>query len=531
MVLPDPALAAHHDDAPRSLDRRAETVLQRLAVELGRAPAGVDDPARAAVDHLAPPLLGHRGAGRQHPIVGEVGRGQRHRLRGREVGAGLGFHVQTHFVLLVRAPRPGRSPQPAGRRCDESPEQYRHPEERQQDQADRQHGQRHHGHVAPLLGEGEHVLLEADPLGGVRDELRQLPDRPQEQQGQRRHHHDDPPHDQPPRRRPELGDARVGGEPGPEAAEHRADPREEVRYPGEVGEHVVAVEPHRGDQLLQHLHLQDQQAEQEDAVPGPEVRRRQRDHAPGVEVQAAEVRADAPAPGQAVGVGDVGVERREDDVEPDADRAGLRPAVPAGGGVADLVDDRAQGQQRVHDQGQGGPHEQLGHGQPEVGALPHDQVERDHPGEPDDHHRCPVDRHQHPGDRPGHRGRQQRALDGEGEQRVRLRRRGAEVVVVLGAGQQAERLEHLGGEVVETLARQRPAVRRTDGGRDLVGGAVRVEAGEDEVQQLRDLEHLAVPATYQEHRVAQPGALDRPEELEAGSGAPRWGRGGGRVRG
>ena len=67
----------------------------------------------------------------------------------------------------------------------------------------------------------------------------------------------------------------------------------------------------------------------------------------GVEVQAAEVGADPPGPAEPVAVGDVGVERRPDEVEPGPHGAGLGAAVAGGGGVTELVE--AAGQHRHHE--------------------------------------------------------------------------------------------------------------------------------------------------------------------------------------
>ena len=57
-----------------------------------------------------------------------------------------------------------------------------------------------------------------------------------------------------------------------------------------------------------------------------------------VEVEAAEVGAHPAAPAEAVAVGDVGVERRPEEVEAEAHRAGGGAAVAGGGGVAELVE-------------------------------------------------------------------------------------------------------------------------------------------------------------------------------------------------
>ena len=81
-------------------------------------------------------------------------------------------------------------------------------------------------------------------------------------------------------------------------------------------------------------------------------------HEDGVEVQAAEVGAQPPGPGQPVGIGDVGEERGPDHVDADPDLAGPRAAVPAQGRVPALVEHcRDQGQaehdEQVHRVAQG----------------------------------------------------------------------------------------------------------------------------------------------------------------------------------
>ena len=63
-----------------------------------------------------------------------------------------------------------------------------------------------------------------------------------------------------------------------------------------------------------------------------------REHDERVEVQTAEVRAHPPGPAEAVAVGDVGVEGRPEEVDPEAHRARGRAAVAAGGRVAELVE-------------------------------------------------------------------------------------------------------------------------------------------------------------------------------------------------
>ena len=73
-------------------------------------------------------------------------------------------------------------------------------------------------------------------------------------------------------------------------------------------------------------------------------------HEDRVEVQAAEVGAQPPGAAEPVGVGDVGEERRPDQVDADADHAGPRAAVPAAGRVPALVEHGGDHGQAEHDE-------------------------------------------------------------------------------------------------------------------------------------------------------------------------------------
>ena len=53
---------------------------------------------------------------------------------------------------------------------------------------------------------------------------------------------------------------------GPQAAQHRTDAGEEVGHAGQVGEDEVAVEADDRDELLQHLDLQGERGQQEQAA-------------------------------------------------------------------------------------------------------------------------------------------------------------------------------------------------------------------------------------------------------------------------
>ena len=95
---------------------------------------------------------------------------------------------------------------------------------------------------------------------------------------------------------------------------------------------VVAVEADEREQLLQHLQMRDGDDQQQELAGGGHVDAGQGQHEDRVEVQAAEVGAQPAGADEPVGVGDVGEERRPDQVDADADprraarrRSGSRP--------------------------------------------------------------------------------------------------------------------------------------------------------------------------------------------------------------
>ena len=112
--------------------------------------------------------------------------------------------------------------------------------------------------------------------------------------------------------------------PRQQALERRAHVRVEVRHAGRVGQDVVAVgADHRREVLDDLEHLQgDQQQQRVDAPRQPDAERDDRDDR--VEVDAAEVGAQPRAPRQPVGVRDVRVEGRPDDVDAGAHAARAR---------------------------------------------------------------------------------------------------------------------------------------------------------------------------------------------------------------
>ena len=174
--------------------------------------------------------------------------------------------------------------------------------------------------------------------------------RSHQRQEHERHHRD---RDQHPRgddrAGPGLQDPVLGTEPPvrQQPEQGRLDPVVEVGDAGQVGEHVVAVEAQQRHELVHHLHDlggdQEQQCVPLRGVPPGEG---QHDH-DGVEVQAAQVGAEASPPAQPVAVGHVGVERRPHQVDAGPDHSGVGSAVARGGGVPELVE--APGEHRHHE--------------------------------------------------------------------------------------------------------------------------------------------------------------------------------------
>ena len=235
-------------------------------------------------------------------------------------------------------------------------------------------------------------------------------------------------HEQP---RPALQGGRLVPLPRQQALERRAHVRVEVRHAGRVGEDVVAVGADHGREVLDDLQHLDRDQQQQRLDPGrqPHAERDHRDE--GVEVDAAQVGAQAGAPRQPVGVGDVGVEGRPDEVDAGAHAAGLAAAVAAGRRVADLVEGRRGDRQAEDEQQQLGVLERLG------GRRRDALVDQDEPadGEERDHrreeHPGPEQQLERPRDRPGDLRVREEDLPAQRQQRVRARRR-----LVLEAGEQ-----------------------------------------------------------------------------------------------
>ena len=202
----------------------------------------------------------------------------------------------------------------------------------------------------------------AEALGQLRLLLQDAGPRRAQEPRQRKHHHDQAEQqqrhgDQHPDGHhgpcPGLEDLGFGVRPAPrqQPQQGRLDALEEVRDAGGVGQDVVAVEPDQGEQLPDHLEdLGDHHQQQGVKAGGPPEAHDGHGH-DGVEVQPAQVGADPAAAAQPVGIGDVGEERRPDQVEAGAHGSRRCAAAACGGGMAELVEAGGQhghGQDQQH---------------------------------------------------------------------------------------------------------------------------------------------------------------------------------------
>ena len=123
-----------------------------------------------------------------------------------------------------------------------------------------------------------------------------------------------------------------------QAAEGRAHEGEQVGNADQVAHHVVAVHTDEGEELVQHLELRDGDEDQQGGEVGGLVDAGGDEDGDDVEVQAAEIGAQPAPTVQPVGVGDVGVEDGQHEV--DADTHDARPGASVAGRrcVPDLVE-------------------------------------------------------------------------------------------------------------------------------------------------------------------------------------------------
>src|SRR5205085_10492202 len=113
---------------------------------------------------------------------------------------------------------------------------------------------------------------------------------------------------------------------------------EQVGHARHVGDDVVAVEADDRQQLVHDLDVLDDDEQEQRLPPGEEVEAHRPDDHHDVEVDAAQIGAQPAPPVQAVGVGDIGVERRPGQVQAAAHASGLGAAVSAAGRMPHLVE-------------------------------------------------------------------------------------------------------------------------------------------------------------------------------------------------
>ena len=238
-----------------------------------------------------------------------------------------------------------------------------------------------------------------------------------------------------------------------------ADPVVEVGDARQVRQHVVAVEPQERQQLLRHLQDLDGDQQQERFPPrGPPPHEGEhRDDR--VEVQAAEVGAEAAAPVEPVAVGDVGEERRPHQVETGAHHAGIGAAVASRRCVPELMEATGEHRDDEHEHQEVRALERVVRrgAEPALEEDPaHDRDEAEH------HHRDDQRPEQHPervGQPTG------RAGVGDGEPRLEAQQRVGPLelgVRAVGRPDQAERAQVLVDQGrTSAAARVRPSAGPT----------------------------------------------------------------------
>ena len=308
----------------------------------------------------------------------------------------------------------------------------------------------------------------------------------------------------------QAGDARVPGAPGHDTAQQGDDPGEQVRHAGQVAEDEIAVEADERQQLLQHLQVRNRDDQQQDLGRGGRVEAGQGQHEDQVEVQATEVGPQPACPAEPVGVGDVGEERRPDQVDPDADHAGPRTSVAAAGRVSALVESGGDHGQTEHDEQIHRVAQDLldAAAQPVDGEQPvvHGQDAADH-----GHDEGSVE--ERPQECSGGVRRalgQERAPRPEREQRIgRGRRRRGGLV-----GDDAERQQFGRDEVADLLGAQGPAEILADQLRDGDRVAGAVDPADHPVQQRGHLDDLAVGPPDERRWLAVAGVLVLAEQFD-----------------
>ncbi len=372
---------------------------------------------------------------------------------------------------------------------------------------------------APLLPE---------PRSATAEQPRQRHDHAEQRHQEHRYDECHPDRDDDARPGLEHAGLRVAPSPRQHPEQGGLDPVEQVGHAGEVGEHVVAVEPHQGRQLLEHLQELGRDEQQQCIRAGRPPRTGDRDGDERVEVEATQIRAEPTAATESVGVGDVGVERRPHQVDAGTHHPRRRAAVPGSGGVPELVEARREHGEREHGEKQAGTLER-------VVRRPSQPLPEQHPPAHRGEGRQQREGH-HRSEEPHERRSQSSGLlrvgDGdaksEAEQRVGPLGLG---VTAVGAGEQAERSQLLGHQRSHVVRADALAGLFRDDGRHrrLVAGAV--DGLEQGVQERCQLHHLPVATPREGRRDPVAGSRHLPDQLDAFGALERTllrgGRGGG----
>ena len=294
-------------------------------------------------------------------------------------------------------------------------------QQRQRQKDERDGGQRDTGRVARVDRGLQQVPLAAHRVGHLHGDRGRVPDHERDDPHHDGTRDDDPESDDDARRATKLGDLRVGLPAGEGAAQDRADPAEQVGDPDEVGHDEVPVQATERQQLLQRLDVDEHDGEKHRRRTGLGVEGGQPGDRERVEVDAAEVGADPAGTAQAVRLGDVGEEGGVDDIDGGTDLARRGSAVVAGGGVAELVDDRGGQQDAEHGEQQRRIDEDRVDGSGEAGLAEQPDVGDDEAEQAEDDDGAVEERGEQPGEEADRRRGDQGAAEPQRQQRVRAR--------------------------------------------------------------------------------------------------------------
>ena len=299
---------------------------------------------------------------------------------------------------------------------------------------------------------------------------------------------------------------------GQQPEQGRPDPVVEVGHPRQVGEQVVAVEAQQRQQLLRHLQDLGGDQQQQRLPPRRPPPGEREHHDDRVEVEPPEVRPDPARPAEPVAVGHVGVEGRPDEVQARPHDAGLGTAVAGCGGVPELVEAPGQHGHHEHEQQQVRPLE----GVVRRGAeAPLEEHPADHQHEAEEHGRAHHRPEQHPervGQPVGGGGVGDGHPELERQQRVRAPDLGLRAV---GAPEQAERPQVAVDQRRDVGGAHVPAQPTPDHLGDLGAAAAAVDGVEDQVQQGRELQDLAIRPPDERGRLPIARSHHLADELDA----------------